>query len=74
MSKPWLQPTLDHGAVSAATVHIEYFYPTGWEGKCLIRQEGSGSMRYIEVSRLKEGSTDDLETWLRLVTRFIGGY
>lgn len=75
MSKPqWVQPTMDHGAIAGALIHIHWVYGVGWRGTCQVRQEGSYSYDMIEVSKLDEGDAEALETWLRLVTRFIGGY
>lgn len=75
MAKPvWIEPTLDGGAVRAAAIRIWFVYGVGWKGVCEIQQEGRWANPLLEVSRLDEGTTEDLETWLRLVTRFIGGY
>lgn len=73
-SKPWVQPSLDHGAIKDALIDVHWRYGVGWSGACSIRQEGSMDPSFIEVSRLIEGDAEALETWLRLVTRFIGGY
>lgn len=70
----WVQPTLDHGAIAGATINIMFIYGSGWKGTCRVRQEGSGSYEMIEVSALHEGDAEDLETWMRLVCRFVGGY
>lgn len=67
--RPWIQPQLDGGAIKAFRIHAEFFWPSGWEAECAIRQEGLRS-GYIEVSRLTDGTTEDLAVWLELVTIF----
>lgn len=75
MSRPqWVQPALDGGAVQRAIIDVRWVYGVGWCGSCKIRQEGRVFNELLEVSRLTDGTTEDLETWLRLVTRFVGGY
>lgn len=70
----WVQPQLDHGAIQAARISLDWIYGVGWVGSCSIRQEGSFSRSFVEVSALVEGDAEALEAWLKLVSSFLGSY
>lgn len=67
--KPWVQPLLDGGAIQKFRITARFVWPGGWEAACEIVQEPL-RFGWTEVSRLTEGSSQELEAWMRLVTLF----
>lgn len=64
MAKDWQQPRLDGGVLRHFHITADFRWPSGWSAACWIAQEEAFRREPIEVSRLNEANTQQLDEWL----------